>query len=58
MDTCEDSLDDQDKTVEQTQKQEAARARRQAALEKILALNLPVSDWEEMEEEIIAGAIE
>ena len=44
--------------IEQVYVQEAARARREAALQEILGLNLPVSDWEEMEEEIIAGAIE
>jgi len=32
--------------------------KRQAALNRILSLQLPVADWEQMEEEIIKGAIE
>lgn len=31
---------------------------RRQALQRILAMNLPVSDWEQMEDEIIKGAIE
>ncbi len=31
---------------------------RQEALQRLLALNLPVADWEQMEEEIIRGAVE
>lgn len=31
---------------------------RQAALERLLALQLPVADWEQMEQEIIRGAVE
>lgn len=30
--------------------------RREEALQRILSLQLPVSDWEQMEEEIIHGA--
>ncbi len=44
--------------IEQVYVKDAERARRQAAVEKILALNLPVSDWEDMEDEIITGAAE
>lgn len=43
--------------VEQVYVREAARARREAALHDILELNLPVAGWDEMEEEIIAGAV-
>ena len=31
---------------------------RQRALEQILSLNLPVDDWEKLEDEIIRGATE
>jgi predicted DNA-binding antitoxin AbrB/MazE fold protein len=31
---------------------------RQAALERLLALQLPVTDWDQMEQEIIRGAVE
>ncbi|HTU91553.1 MAG TPA: antitoxin family protein [Gemmataceae bacterium] len=31
---------------------------RQAALKRLLALQLPASDWEQMEEEIVRGAVE
>ncbi len=31
---------------------------RQAALERLLSLQLPVADWDQMEEEIIRGAVE
>ena len=31
---------------------------RQAALERLLSLQLPVADWEQMEQEIIRGAVE
>jgi hypothetical protein len=33
------------------------RQQRLKALERLLALNAPVADWEQMEEEIIQGAI-
>jgi len=36
----------------------AQQQRRQAALVKLLALNAPVADWDQMEEEIIRGANE
>jgi predicted DNA-binding protein len=32
--------------------------RRRAALESLLSLDAPVADWEQMEEEIIQGALE
>ncbi len=31
---------------------------RRRALQRLLSMNLPVSDWEQMEDEIIKGAIE
>jgi hypothetical protein len=37
---------------------ETSRQRKQEALARLLCMNLPVSDWEQMENEIIAGAIE
>ena len=33
-------------------------AERQRALERLLALQLPVADWEQMEQEIIRGVVE
>jgi predicted DNA-binding antitoxin AbrB/MazE fold protein len=30
----------------------------QEALERLLAMNLPVADWEQMEQEIVRGAVE
>lgn len=33
------------------------RERRRAALESLLSLDAPVADWEQMEEEIIEGAL-
>ncbi len=36
----------------------AARERRQAALQRILGLRAPVSDWPEMEQQIEQGATE
>jgi hypothetical protein len=33
------------------------RARRRAALKSLLSLDTPVADWEQMEEEIIKGAL-
>lgn len=35
-----------------------ALSRRRAALESLLSLEAPVTDWEEMEEEIIKGALD
>ncbi len=43
--------------IEQVYVQEAIQQRRQAAVERLLALNAPVADWEQMEEEIIRGAL-
>lgn len=31
---------------------------RQQALQRLVAMNLPVADWDQMEQEIIRGAIE
>lgn len=36
----------------------ADRDRRHAALKTLLALDAPVADWEEMEDEIVRGATE
>ena len=36
---------------------EAKRQRRRAALDRILSLDTPSADWEQMESEIIEGAI-
>ena len=38
--------------------QQAALERRRAALKRLLSMETPVSDWPQMEEEIIRGAIE
>jgi hypothetical protein len=35
-----------------------SRQRKQEALARLLSMNLPVADWEQMENEIIAGALE
>ncbi len=42
--------------VEKVYFERKARDRRQAALNRLLSLQAPVSDWSEMEEEIAAGA--
>lgn len=44
--------------VEQVYLHPAEAERRQAALRNFLSLNLPVADWEQMEEEIIRAHIE
>ena len=44
--------------IEEVHLRRVALERRRAALERLLALNAPVCDWEQMEEEIIRGAIE
>jgi len=44
--------------VEKVYFEQLMRERRQSALKSLLALQAPVSDWPEMEEEIIRGAIE
>ena len=36
---------------------EAERLRRQSALQRLLALDAPVADWSQMEDEIAQGAI-
>ena len=43
--------------IEQVYFQKAALERRRAALKNLLSLEAPVADWEQMEEEIIEGAI-
>jgi predicted DNA-binding protein len=42
--------------VEKVYLEEMDRARRRAALERLLSLEAPIADWEQMEEEIIRGA--
>jgi predicted DNA-binding protein len=42
--------------VKQVYLEQADRERRRAALQRLLALEAPVDDWEKMEEEIIRGA--
>ncbi len=44
--------------IEEVCLEEASRERRETALRSLLALNAPVSDWPDMEEEIIKGATE
>jgi hypothetical protein len=44
--------------IEQTYFTEIDRQRRRQALKDILALNAPVADWEQMEEEIERGMAE
>ena len=44
--------------LQQVHLQKLARERRMAAVEELLAMELPVSDWPQMEEEIIRGAME
>ena len=41
--------------VEKTYLEQQDRNRRQAALERLLSLEAPVSDWPDMEKEIIQG---
>lgn len=43
--------------VEQVYLEQADRERRRAALQRLLSLKAPVADWEEMEEEIVRGAV-
>jgi len=43
--------------IERTYFEQANLARRRAALASLLALQAPVADWEQMEEEIIRGAL-
>ncbi len=44
--------------VQKVYLQDIERERRQRALNRLVALNAPVSDWEEMENEIIQAAID
>lgn len=44
--------------IEEVYFQEIIRERRRAALESLLALDAPVGDWPEMEQEIVRGQIE
>lgn len=44
--------------VEKVYLEKASEERRQAALEKLLSLDAPVADWQEMEDEIIRGGLE
>ncbi|MBI3964857.1 MAG: hypothetical protein HY329_04395 [Chloroflexi bacterium] len=46
------------KAIETTYLQPDERRRRRDALSAIVALNAPVGDWEQMEEEITRGAVE
>ena len=43
--------------IEKTYFEQANLDRRRAALASLLALEAPVADWEQMEEEIIRGAL-
>jgi predicted transcriptional regulator len=42
--------------VEQVYLEQAEQERRRAALRRLLSLEAPVADWDQMEEEIIRGA--
>jgi hypothetical protein len=42
--------------VEQVYLKRAQRERRRSALQRLLALDAPVAEWERMEEQIIQGA--
>ena len=44
--------------IEQIYFQPLLQKQREDALEQLLSLNAPVADWEQMEAEIIQGAIE
>lgn len=44
--------------IEQTYLVDVARGRRQGALERLISLEAPVADWEQMEEEIEKGALD
>ncbi len=44
--------------VERVYFKQAALWRRRTALKSLLSLNAPVADWEQMEEEIIKGALD
>lgn len=42
--------------IERTYFEQAQRTRRRAALQRLLALDAPVADWDQMEAEIERGA--
>ncbi len=42
--------------LEQVYFEQAQRERRRAALERLLSLNAPVAEWDQMESEIVQGA--
>jgi len=44
--------------VEKVYFEEVERKRRQVALAALLSLDAPVADWEQMEAEIVGGALE
>jgi predicted DNA-binding protein len=44
--------------VEKVYFEEAERKHRQEALAALLSLDAPVADWEQMEKEVISGALE
>lgn len=44
--------------VERVYFKQAILRRRRTALQSLLSLNAPVSDWEQMEEEIIKGVLD
>jgi len=44
--------------VEQVYFAQTALQRRRAALKSLLSLDAPVADWEQMEEEIVKGALD
>ncbi|MFQ5796900.1 MAG: ribbon-helix-helix protein, CopG family [Candidatus Bipolaricaulia bacterium] len=44
--------------IEQQYFQKALLERRRQALQRLLALDAPIADWEQMEAEIIQGAVE
>jgi predicted DNA-binding protein len=44
--------------VEKVYFERADRERRQQALQRMLALDAPVADWEQMEDEIVEGAVQ
>ncbi len=43
--------------IEKVYFEEAEQVRRRAALTRLLSLNAPVADWEQMEEEISTGIL-
>ena len=43
--------------IEKVYSEEADRQSRRQALQELLTLNAPVADWEQMEQEIVEGAL-